>query len=232
MATRDRFAITVDIALLTAQDGLLWTLLVDRSHEPFAGARCLPGGFVQPDESLDAAAARVLRQQPRLADLFIEQLYSFGDPQRDPRERIITIAYFALVHADRFREACGDSVDRVVGRVEVPWEGETGGPVTVSTEAGEPIDLAFDHDEILGMAVKRLRGRLNYSPIGFQLLPERFTLMQLQTVHETISGRPVNKDSFRRRMLASGDLEATGTRQRNVGHRPAKLYRFARRSAL
>jgi 8-oxo-dGTP diphosphatase len=97
---------------------------------------------------------------------------------------------------------------------------------------GSVIDPAFDHDEILGMAVKRLRGRLDYSPIGFQLLPERFTLMELQTVHETVLGSPVNKDSFRRRMLASGDLEATGTRQENVGHRPAQLYRFARRSAL
>ena len=97
---------------------------------------------------------------------------------------------------------------------------------------GRPLPLAFDHADLLGMAVKRLRGKLGYTPIGFQLLPECFTLRALQSVHETILGRPLNKDSFRRRMLSSGELEATGDHEDEVGHRPAELYRFARRSAL
>ena len=116
--------------------------------------------------------------------------------------------------------------------MEVPWQGETGGPVQVLHDDGSPVELAFDHDDILGMAVKRIRGKLDYTPIGFQLLPDTFTLRELQRVHETVLGTTLNKDSFRRRMLASGQLEATGEREQEVGHRPAELYRFARRSAI
>jgi 8-oxo-dGTP diphosphatase len=228
----ERISVALDIVLVTADQGALWTLLVKRSEEPFEGRLAIPGGFVRADESLDEAAVRILREKAGLSGIFTEQLYTFGDLERDPRGRIVTVAYLALVHADRFRATCERSGGRVVGRIAVPWEGETGGAVDLEKADGSVIDPAFDHDEILGMAVKRLRGRLDYSPIGFQLLPERFTLMELQTVHETVLGSPVNKDSFRRRMLASGDLEATGTRQENVGHRPAQLYRFARRSAL
>ncbi len=114
----------------------------------------------------------------------------------------------------------------------VPWEGETGGAVELVGDDGAGMPLAFDHADILGMAVKRLRGKLDYTPIGFQLLPPAFTLLDLQRVHETVLGRPVNKDSFRRRMLASGQLEATGRSQTDVDHRPAELYRFPRRSAV
>jgi 8-oxo-dGTP diphosphatase len=114
----------------------------------------------------------------------------------------------------------------------VPWEGETGGPVSVTDERGDELPLAFDHAWILGTAVKRIRGKLGYTPIGYQLLPDTFTLHELQHVHEVILDRPLNKDSFRRKMLASGELEATGERQRDVDHRPAELYRFVRRSAV
>jgi 8-oxo-dGTP diphosphatase len=117
-------------------------------------------------------------------------------------------------------------------RITVPWEGETGGPIEVAGADGRELPLAFDHAEILGMAVKRLRGKLDYAPIGFQLLGDAFTLLELQKVHETVLGRPLNKDSFRRRMLASGQLEATGRMQDGVDHRPAELYRFLRRSAI
>ena len=227
----DCFPVAVDTALITALDGALWTLLIRRQNEPFAGSRAIPGGLVARDESLDDAAERVLREKTGVSGIFTEQLYSFGEVDRDPRGRTITIAYFALVHASRFRRACAANKSLNVARLEVPWEGETGGPVSVSAEEAQ-LDLAFDHDRILGTAVKRLRGRLNYTPIGFQLLPETFTLKDLQTVHETILGVPLNKDSFRRRMLASGDLESTGRRQKNVGHRPAELYRFIRRSAV
>lgn len=228
----ERPSVTVDVALLSAFDGALSTLVLERSAHPFKGRFALPGGFVAMDESLDAAADRVLAEKCGLPGVFLEQLYTFGAPDRDPRTRVITVAYYALVDRARFAEAAARADGLAVARLEVPWEGETGGPVELRTDEGKALQLAFDHAEVLGMAVKRLRGKLGYAPIGYQLLARRFTLLELQRVHETILGRPLNKDSFRRRMLASGDLEATGESQKDVDHRPAELYRFARRSAL
>lgn len=228
----DRPAVTVDVVLFSAFDSAFWTLVVRRSEPPFRGRWALPGGFVRVEESLDDAAARVLDEKAGLDNVFLEQLYTFGELDRDPRTRVITVAYYALVHRARFEAVDTTGENRMVGRLSVPWEGETGGAVDVLDDSGQPIDIAFDHDSILGMAVKRLRGKLDYAPVGYQLLPGQFTLRQLQTVHETVLGRPLNKDSFRRRMLASGDLEATGARQRDVDHRPAELYRSRRRSAL
>lgn len=226
-----RPSLTVDVALLSTAEGALHTLVVKRAEHPGRGRWALPGGFVRIDESLEAAAARVLAAKTGLDGVFLEQLYTFGDPGRDPRTRVVTVAHFALVDFARFAEAARDA-DVAVGRILVPWEGETGGPVELVAEGGAPLPLAFDHAAILGTAVKRLRGKLDYTPVGFQLLPPAFTLLDLQRVHETVLGRPLNKDSFRRRMLASGQLEATGTSQRDVDHRPAELYRFARRSAV
>lgn len=227
----ERPSVTVDVALLSVVDGALFTLLVQRAEHPFKGKWSLPGGFVRLDESLDAAARRVLAAKGALDGVFLEQLYSFGDPQRDPRMRVITVAYYALVDRRRFEAATRD--DLVIGRIDVPWEGETGGAVDVLLERdGKTADLAFDHAEILGTAVKRIRGKLDYTPIGFQLLGDTFTLLELQRVHETVLGRPLNKDSFRRRMLASGQLESAGEMQRHVDHRPAELYRFTKRGAV
>lgn len=228
----ERPAVTVDVVLLSALGDHLWTLLVNRPTGPFRGRWALPGGFVRMEESLDEAAARVLSEKAGLEDLFVEQLYTFGELDRDPRARVITVAYVALVDWQRFESVSTEKSARTVGRIAVPWVGETGGPVDVCDAGGELVQMAFDHEEILGMAVKRLRGKLDYTPIGYQLLPGQFTLRQLQEVHETVMGRPFNKDSFRRRMLASGDLEATGVRQQDVGHRPAELYRFRRRGAV
>ena len=229
----ERPALTVDVVLLVASSGSLWTVLVRRDEPPYAGDWALPGGFVHIHESLEAAVGRVLASKVGLTDVFIEQLYTFGEIDRDPRTRVVSVAHYALVDRGRFETIAEAAAgERGVARIEVPWEGETGGPVEARDATGQELDLAFDHQEILGMAVKRLRGKLDYTPVGYQLLPERFTLLQLQRVHETVLGRPLNKDSFRRRMLASGDLEATGSRQRDVGHRPAALYRFRRRSAI
>jgi 8-oxo-dGTP diphosphatase len=185
------------------------------------------------DESLDRAATRVLREKAGLRGVFVEQLYTFGAPSRDPRTRVISVAYYALVDAARFRVRADAAGAVCTASVVVPWEGETGGPVSVVDAADDAkLRLAFDHADVLGMAVKRLRGKLDYTPIGFQLLPADFTLRRLQQVHETILDRPLNKDSFRRRMLATGLLEATGGHESEVGHRPAELYRFVRRSAV
>jgi 8-oxo-dGTP diphosphatase len=229
----DRPSVTVDVALISAAEGDLRAVLVKRATHPFKGRWALPGSFVAIDESLDAAAARALRGKAGLDGLFLEQLYTFGEPGRDPRMRIISVAYYALVEAGRLAELDAHSDGATMtARLVVPWEGETGGAIEVVDDDGRPMSLAFDHADILGMAVKRLRGKLDYAPIGFQLLGTTFTLLELQRVHETVLGRPLNKDSFRRRMLASGQLEATGRTQTAVDHRPAELYRFLRRSAV
>lgn len=230
MGAFDRPSVSVDIAIFTVDDEVLKCALYRREHHPRQGSYALAGGFVQMDESLDAAAARLLRDKLGLDGVFIEQLYTFGAPQRDPRGRIITVAYYALVAPERF-EALAD-YDALAAEVRVDWPGETGGPVYAIHDDGRVLPLFLDHEDVLGLAVKRLRGKLDYAPIGFQLLPEAFTLRALQRVHETIRGEAVNKDSFRRRVLASGQLEATGEREQDVSNRPAELYRFIRKSAL
>jgi len=221
----DRPSVAVDVALFTVADGVLRALVVERTEPPQRGSWALPGAFVGLDESLEDAARRALETKAGVGEVFLEQLYTFGAPTRDPRTRVISVTYYALVDPERLADA-------ELRRVRVPWDGESGGAVEVMSASGEPVPLAFDHAEILGQAVKRLRGKLDYSPIGFQLLPERFTLRRLQDVHETILGKAVNKDSFRRRMLASGQLEPTGEREGDVEHRPAELYRFTHDSAV
>ncbi len=226
-----RSSVAVDVALVTVHGGRLCTLGLRRTEHPFRGRVVLPGGFVRPSESLDAAAARVLADKAGLERVFLEQLYSFGEPDRDPRTRVISVAYYALVDAARFAAAFAAHPELLLAYVKVPWAGETGGAVELEDEAGRALEIGFDHDRILGTAVKRLRGKLDYAPIGFQLLPEEFTLAELQHVHEVLQDHKLNKDSFRRRMLASGVLEATGRQVRDVGHRPPELYRFRERSA-
>ena len=224
--------LAVDIVIFSLLDTSLRVLLIKRGIPPFKGRMAIPGGFVHQNESLEHAAVRELKEETGVHDVFLEQLFTFGHPRRDPRTRVISVAYYALVDRARFDEAAQASSEVEVARILVPWEGETGGSVELADKSGAPLRLAFDHAEILGMAVKRLRGKLDYAPIGFQLLPERFTLFDLQRVHETILGRPLNKDSFRRRMLASGLLESTGESEKEVDHRPAELYRFSKRSAI
>lgn len=220
----ERPSVAVDVVLLAPAAGSLHTLLVQRDEHPFKNHWALPGGFIRMNEGLEAAASRVLREKAGLKGIFLEQLYTFGEPRRDPRMRILSVAYLALVDHDRFMAS---RTKGSVGRLVVPWEGEVGGPVQVLDAQDRPLALAFDHADILGLTVKRLRGKLDYSPVAFQLLPEAFTLYDLQKVHETVLARKLNKDSFRRRMLATGLLEPTGDMQEDVGHRPAALYRYS-----
>ncbi|MCG8595729.1 MAG: NUDIX domain-containing protein [Kiloniellales bacterium] len=222
----ERPSVTVDLALLSVREGALCVLLLRRDRAPFLGAWSLPGGFVRIEESLDEAAMRILRDKAQMSNVFMEQLFTFGAVDRDPRARVITVAYYALVEAGRFDEALKASVELSLFEILVPWADETGGAVAICSAEGETEPLAFDHAEILGMAVKRLRGKLDYTPVGFELLPERFTLRQLQEVHEAILDRRMNKPAFRRRMLDKGGLQATGERESGVTYRPAELYRF------
>jgi len=221
-----RPSVAVDLVLMTVVRGRLITLLQRRQDHPFKGSWALPGGFVAIDEALDDAAARVLEAKAGVQGAYVEQLYTFGAPDRDPRMRIITVAYFALLPARVLLEAVRARPDLALSPLDIPWAGETGGPATALGPDGAPLPLAFDHAAILGHAVKRLRGKLDYSQIAFALLPDRFTLRALQDVHEAILGVPLNKPAFRRRMLDAGWIEGTGERESGAAFRPAELYRL------
>ena len=216
----DRPSVTVDIVILSVKEGKLYALLTERTEHPFKNKWSLIGGFVGIAEGLDEAATRVLKQKGNLKDIFLEQLYTFGSPTRDPRMRVISVSYYAL--SDLGKLVKTDALK--LFEVQVPWQGESGGEVDILDDHAHSQELAFDHQEIIGMTVKRIRGKLEYVPIGFELLPKRFTLRQVQEVHETILGKRLNKDSFRRKLLASNTVEATGQFEKGKGFRPAEYY--------
>ena len=206
-----RPAITVDIILFTFQNNELKALLVRRKQPPFAGKWALPGGFVQIDEEIEEAARRELSEETNVNDIYLEQLYTFGEPDRDPRGRVITVAYFALLSVD---QAESHQLQAASDADEAAWWNVYQLP-----------SLAFDHDRILVYGLQRLRWKLEWTALGFLLLPAEFTLSELQKVYETVLNEPLNKRNFRRKMLATDVLEETGNR-REGDHRPAKLYRF------
>jgi 8-oxo-dGTP diphosphatase len=225
-AAFDRPSVTVDLVLTSIVDSRPAVLLIHRETHPFQGQWALPGGFVGIEESIDSAAHRLLTGKAHMTDAYIEQLYTFGGVDRDPRMRVVSVAYFALLPAARFADALNADPELTLASLDVPWEGETGGPIEARSADGTPLPLAFDHANILGMAVQRLRGKLDYSGVAFALLPERFTLRALQDVYETILGVRLNKPAFRRRMLDRGWLEPTGERETGTSFRPAELYRY------
>ena len=222
----ERPSVAVDVALLSVIDDHPVALLIQRPEHPYSGAWQLPGAFIRMDESLDQAAGRALEEKTGVTNLYIEQLYTFGEVDRDPRTRVISVAYFALVDASRLKPS---KETACIARLDVPWKGEAGGEVSPVIES-QRLEMAFDHAKILGMAIKRLRGKLRYAPIGYELLGETFTLHDLQRIHQAILGKRINKDSFRRRMLASGELEATGALKKGDKHRPAALYRHKKQN--
>lgn len=204
----ERPSVTVDLVIFTLIDGILHVLLIERGQWPFEGMWALPGGFVQMEESLEEAARRELHEEAGVHDVYLEQLYTFGDPDRDPRTRVITVAYFALVSADQVElRADTDAAD-------VGW-----------FPAYEPPELAFDHADILSYAITRLRYKLEYTALAFELLPEAFTLTELQEAYEHILNEELDKRNFRRKVLNADILEETGG-YRTGEHRPARLYRF------
>jgi len=195
-------------------------LLMQREEGPFAGAWALPGGFVGIDETIEEAAHRVLGDKAGLEGLYIEQLYTFGAIDRDPRMRIVSVAHLALLPAKRLLAAqCPGMV--IVARLEF----EASGSISAFARDGSALPLAFDHAEMFGLALERLRGKLDWSDVAFELLPEQFTLLQLLAVHEAILGARLNKPAFRRRLLDSGRLEPTGERVPGTSHRPPELFR-------
>ncbi len=201
--------VTVDVVIFTIQDGRLGVLLVRRGIPPFEGAWAIPGGFVLPEEGLEQAARRELEEETGVREVYLEQLYTFGEPARDPRGRVVTVAYYALISPERKIQAGSDAA-------EARWWPMDGLP-----------ELAFDHAKILRYAHERLRNKLEYTTVGFQLLPESFTLTELQQVYETILGRPLDKRNFRRKLDLLGILTPLKEHRRQGPSRPARLYRFS-----
>jgi 8-oxo-dGTP diphosphatase len=204
-----KLLLTVDIVLFTIRDPRLELLLIKRLAKPFEHRYALPGGFVLEDESLEAAAARELQEETGVDKVYLEQLYTFGDPKRDPRGRVITVAYYALVPRPQALHAGPDAS-------YAAWF-----PVT------ELPPLAFDHRKIVEYAHQRLRNKLDYTNVGFELLPAKFTLGELQIVHEAILGQDLDKRNFRRKIVQKGIVKRLKEWQR-TGRKPAQLYRFAR----
>ncbi len=214
-----RPSVTVDVVLLTVEDGDVRVLLTRRADQPYKHHWSLVGTFLDVDETLDATAARALHAKAGLEDVFVEQLYTFGDLGRDPRTRVLSVAYYALVEPARLQaavQARGGTHLRLA---------TVAGEVAVDVD-GTPLALPFDHAEILAAAIRRIRGKLGYSNIGFELLGEAFTLRDLRLVYEALLGHALNKDSFRRTVLARDVVEPTGEVLTGVGHRPPALYRF------
>lgn len=207
-----RPALTVDAVVFGLDDEDLKVLLIRRDLPPFQGKWALPGGFVRVEESLEDAVRRELQEETGVSQLYLEQLYTFGDVDRDPRERVVTVAYYALVKLSDHRiKAATDARDAA-------W-------FAVSEAHG----LAFDHDRILAMALERLKGKVRYQPIGFELLSPQFTLSQLQRLYETVLEKPLDKRNFRKKILGMDLLVALEEVQKDVAHRAARLYRFDRK---
>ncbi len=204
-----RHAIAADVVLFTIQGGTLKVLLVKRKQPPYQGTWALPGGLVDGDESVDTAALRELQEETNIDNIYLEQLYTFGEPGRDPRGRVITVAYYALVNWQQFQLKAQQRVS------EADWF-----PVTRLPQ------LAFDHERIVGYALERLRNKINYTTVGFQLLPKQFTLTELQSSYEVILRRRLDKRNFRRKMLQLGILKGTREFRATGRQRPARLYTF------
>ncbi len=203
--------VTVDIVVFTVQDNRLKVLLIQRKGEPFMHMWAIPGGFIRVGETLKEAASHRLREETSVKDIYLEQLSAFGDPGRDPRARVITVGYYALVSSDRLH------LEAHANAENIGW--------FCITELPE---LAFDHQKILDAALEKLREHLETSPIAFQLLPEKFTLTELQRVYELIMGKTLDKRNFRKKILSSGILRDTGETKMEGYHRPAQLYAFTK----
>lgn len=206
-----RPSVTVDCVVFgyDHREQELSVLLIERGASPFEGFWALPGGFVDMQESADEAARRELCEETGVRDIYLEQLCTFSEPGRDPRGRVISVAYLALVNRAEHPATGGDDARQAA------WHGLASLP-----------ELAFDHARILEVALERLRNKIRYAPIGFELLPARFTFRDIRRLYETILGRPLDASNFRRRLATTGLFEETEEREAEVSHRPARLLRL------
>jgi 8-oxo-dGTP diphosphatase len=215
LAHYEQPGLTIDLVIFTVNQGKLNVLLVKRANDPFASLWSIPGGFLLKGESLEDAALRVMQEKTGVQEVYLEQLYTFGKPDRDPRARIITVTYFALIPWKRLNQPGSRKV------ADLAW-----------FEVDEIPQLAFDHNEILHYALNRLRAKAGYSNIVYGLLPESFRLSDLQKMYEIIINEKLDKRNFRKRMLATGLLQETGKKDLIGAHRPAMLYQFKKREVV
>jgi 8-oxo-dGTP diphosphatase len=201
--------VTVDLAIFTVNANKLKVMLIKRAEDPFRDGWAMPGGFLMRGESLEDAANRVLNEKTGVKNVYMEQLYTFGDPGRDPRTRVITVAYFALIPWENLNQPESKKI------ADLTW-----------SSVDQLPKLAFDHRKILNYAVKRLRAKASYSNIVYGLMPGHFRLSELQTMYEIIIDDKLDKRNFRKRMLATGLLQETGKKDLSGAHRPARLYQF------
>lgn len=201
--------VTVDLAIFTVNKNKLKVMLVKRAESPFLDFWSMPGGFLKHGESLEDAAYRVLTEKTGVRNVYMEQLYTFGEPDRDPRARVITVAYFALIPWENLDQPESKKIK------DLTW-----------CSVDQLPKLAFDHKQILKYAVKRLRAKASYSNIVYGLMPEQFRLSELQNMYEIIINDKLDKRNFRKRMLATGLLQETGEKDISGAHRPAMLYQF------
>lgn len=203
-----RFFVAVDCIIFSVVEEKLCLLLTKRRFEPEMGKWSLMGGFVQEDESTDTAARRVLKQLTGLENVYMEQVSAFGEIGRDPGERVISIAYYALLGP-------GEYIPRLLAEYNAEW---------VPLDSLPP--LGFDHPDMVGKALSKLRESIAVRPIGFNLLSELFTLTQLQTLYETIMGHPIDKRNFRKRIADTPCIEKTPYIDKTSSRRGASLYRY------
>ena len=204
-----RPAVTADCVVFGLDDDDLKVLLIQRDLEPFEGSWALPGGFAVVGESIEETARRELQEETGLSGVFLEQLYTFSEPERDPREHVVTVAHFALVNL--FEHKVFASTDAR----NAAW-----------FDLDDVPELAFDHEQILKTAYERLQGKIRYQPIGFELLPRKFALRQLQQMYEKILDRKLDKRNFRKKILKMDILIELDEIETDVAHRAARLYRF------
>jgi 8-oxo-dGTP diphosphatase len=211
----ERPGLTVDCVIfgLDLDESSLKVALVERALEPFRGRWALPGGFVRSGETLEEAAKRELREETNIENVFLEQLYTFGNPKRDPRGWVVSVAYYALVAPEQHQMIASTDASRAA------W-----------FDIHHLPKLAFDHNEILQVALKRLRGKLTYAPIGFELLPEKFSIKQLQRLYEIVLDTELDNRNFRKKIFSMEVLRELKEKQKGVAHRAAKLYKFDQRA--
>lgn len=204
--------LATDIVIFTIHEGKLKVLLIKMTRKPYVGSWAIPGGLIAPDESADDAALRHLRAKTNVKDVYLEQLYTFGGVNRDPRGRVVSVAYFALIPSTHA------SLKTTTDYAGIDW----------FTIKNLP-PLAYDHKEIIAKAVERLKSKLSYSTISYSLLPKEFTLSELQSVYEVILDRALDKRNFRKKVLSLGLMRSTGKKRRGDANRPAELFVFKKR---
>lgn len=208
---RDRYSysLSVDCVIFGYNAGKLQVALIERKNVPFKGCWALPGGFVEGDETVEEAAFRELQEETGLRDIYLEQFHVFSEPDRDPRGRVITVAFFALIDSDQCELVASEDASKAV------WWGVDELPV-----------LSFDHESIFEKALDSLRVAIKIKPIAFELLPEKFTLTQLQQLYEEVFAVDIDKRNFRKKVSKMDFIQETGKMTKGAKHRPAMLYTF------